>query len=166
MVPPGLNQSEAKFVQHLKEYWDSEKDKSLAGKELYLLRNLSRGSGIGFFEEHGFYPDFILWVIEENSQRIIFVEPHGMLSAKSYIHDDKAQLHERLPELANEIGKRSNRRGITIDSYIISATSFDDLYKRYDDGTWDREKFAEKHILFLERRPEYDYLKRMFVEKS
>jgi hypothetical protein len=157
-VPPGLADSEAKFVGDLKEYWEKEKDKSLKGKELFLLRNLSRGKGVGFFEESGFFPDFILWEVDSKSQRIVFIEPHGMLHAKAYIHDEKVRLHERLPELAEEIKKRSQKKGITLDSFIVSATSYHDLCKHYDDGTWDREKFAEKHILFPLRDEEYDYI--------
>lgn len=157
-IPPGLKESEARFVRDLKDYWTSQKDESLSGQELFLLRNLSRGSGIGFFEERGFYPDFILWVIDGRSQRIIFVEPHGMLNANAYSKDEKAQLHERLPDLAKQIGPRSGRRDITLDSYIISATPYADLHQRYDDGTWDRERFAQKHILFQERTPASDYI--------
>jgi hypothetical protein len=164
-IPPALKPSEAQFVRDLKAYWEVEKDKALAGKEVFLLRNLSRGSGIGFFEERGFYPDFILWIVDRSGQRIVFVEPHGMLHAKAYIHDEKARLHERLPELAMEIGKRSNRRNIALDAYIISATSFDRLHQRYDDGKWDREKFAQRHILFQERSREYDYMKKLFEEQ-
>ncbi len=164
MIPPGLKPSEAQFVRDLKDYWTAERDKSLAGKEVFLLRNLSRGRGVGFFEERGFYPDFILWVMDAEGQRILFVEPHGMLHAKAYIHDDKARLHERLPALAKKIGDRSGRTDIVLDSYIISATPYDDLYQRYDDGTWDRARFAEKHILFQERGPEYDYIKMLFAD--
>jgi len=163
MTPPGLKSSEAQFVRDLKDYWNAEKDKSLAGKEVFLLRNLSRGRGVGFFGERGFYPDFILWVMDGGRQRILFVEPHGMLHAKAYIHDEKARLHERLPTLAKDIGDRSGRRDIALDAYIISATPYDDLYQRYDDGTWDRARFAEKHILFQERGPDYDYTKRLFA---
>jgi hypothetical protein len=162
MVPPGLKESEARFVRDLRDYWNAEKGKSLVGKEVFLLRNLSRGYGIGFFEERGFYPDFILWVVEQGRQRIIFIEPHGMLHAKAYVHDEKARLHERLPALAQEIGKRSGRGNVHLDAFVISATPYDDLYKHYDDGTWDRAKFAEKHILFPERGPGYDYVKKLF----
>jgi hypothetical protein len=158
-IPPALKPSEAQFVRDLKAYWEAEKDKLLAGKEVFLLRNLSRGSGIGFFEERGFYPDFILWIVDESGQRIVFVEPHGMLHAQAYIHDEKARLHERMPQLAKEIGKRSNRQDITLDTYIISATPFEDLQKRYEDGTWDRDKFAQHHILF---QCDKDYTSKLF----
>ncbi|HOM24056.1 MAG TPA: DEAD/DEAH box helicase family protein [Termitinemataceae bacterium] len=164
MNPPGLNRSEEQFVLNLRDYWDAEKNTSLSGKEIFLLRNLSRGKGIGFFEERGFYPDFILWVLDQAAQvqRIVFIEPHGMLHARAYIHDEKARLHERLPELAKKIAQHSNQKDITLDAFIISATPYDELYKSYDDGTWSRAKFAEKHILFPERGEQYDYMEILF----
>jgi hypothetical protein len=165
MTPRGLNKSELQFVRNLKDYWANEKDKSLAGVEVFLLRNLSRGTGIGFFDKRGFYPDFILWIMDGKKQHIVFVEPHGMRHADAYIHDDKARLHEELPKLAKAIGVRSKRKDIKLDSYIISATPYEDLHKKYDNGTWDRAKFADAHILFLERSEEYDYLKRIFTDQ-
>jgi hypothetical protein len=156
--PPGLKDSELKFVKDLREFFQQEKDASLAGKEIYLLRNLSRGKGVGFFEKRGFYPDFILWVKENNTQRIVFVEPHGMLFADAYQHDEKAMLHEILPTLGKEMAKRSGIQGVTLDSYIVSATSFNDLKTKYEDGSWDRQRFTEVHILFPERTSGYDYI--------
>lgn len=163
-IPPSLNTNEAQFVYNLKAFWQEEKDKSMAGKEVYVLRNLSRGKGVGFFENSGFYPDFILWLLDTrtNHQRIVFVEPHGMLHAKAYIHDEKSRLHERLPHLAQKVARRSGRDDVSLDSFIVSATPYDDLYQYYDDGTWDQVRFAEKHILFPERRVDYDYMKLLF----
>ena len=43
-----------------------------------------------------------------------------------------------------------------------SVTPFDDLRQRYDDGTWTRARFADKHILFQERSGEYDYMEGLF----
>ncbi|MGB7296429.1 MAG: DEAD/DEAH box helicase family protein [Candidatus Aminicenantales bacterium] len=167
MVPPGLNDSEARFVRDLKEYWAKEKDNSLAGLQVYLLRNLSTGSGIGFFEERGFYPDFILWVVGRKKQTIVFIEPHGMVHAMPYNNDNKARLHESLPALAEKIASRSKTdKQVLLDSYIISATKYEDLCEKYDDGTWDMEKFAKRHILFLERSSEYDYIDWMFKEQT
>ncbi len=103
--------------------------------------------------------------MDGKKQHIVFVEPHGMRHADAYIHDDKARLHEELPKLAKAIGARSKRKDITLDSYIISATPYEDLHKKYDNGTWDRAKFADAHILFLERSEEYDYLKRIFTDQ-
>ena len=51
----------------------------------FLLRNLTRGKGVGFFDSSGFYPDFILWVKGKDGQRIVFIDPHGMRQEKAYI---------------------------------------------------------------------------------
>ena len=136
--PPGLNEAERRFVEDLRRYCRSERDRSLAGKEIYLLRNLSRGKGVGFFEKRGFFPDFILWVKDGAAQRIVFIEPHGMLHAEAYLHDDKARLHESLPGTGCRDGVtyHAEERNVTLDSFIVSATSYEDLHTRYDDGTW------------------------------
>jgi hypothetical protein len=51
-----------------------------------------------------------------------------------------------------------------LDAFIISATPYNELHKYYDDGKWNRAKFAKKHILFQERNGEYDYIK-ILLEK-
>ena len=158
MSPAGLPKSEQQFVTHLKDYCINEPNGLPHGAELFLLKNQSRGRGVGFFESSGFYPDFILWVRAGDKQRVVFIEPHGMLHAPAYAKDEKAQLHERLPELAREISKRSGIANVQLDSFVISETPYDVLCNRYGDGTWDREKFAAKHILFLECNDEYNYL--------
>ncbi len=162
VVPPALVESEQRFVADLREYWEAEKNGTLAGKEIFLLRNLSRGKGISFFAQRNFYPDFILWIIDKQTQRIVFIEPHGMLHAKAYIYDEKARLHERLPALAKKIGDRSNRTDVLLDSFIISATPYDELKPYYGDGNWSRKDFAEKHILFQEKTNDYHYLEYLF----
>ncbi|MBI4446878.1 MAG: DEAD/DEAH box helicase family protein [Acidobacteria bacterium] len=162
--PRGLNSGEQQFVKDMREYFRAEKDKSLAKKEVFLLRNLSRGRGIGFFQTRGFYPDFILWIKDAKKQRIVFVEPHGMLHAEAYKHDEKAKLHESLPKLAKEVGARTGLKSVILDSFIVSATPFEALRKKYDDGTWDKKRFAEAHILFPERNGEYDYMARVFED--
>ena len=84
-----------------------------------------------------------------------------MLNAKAYVHDDKAQLHERLPELAVQIATRSANLNVELDSFIVSATTYEDLKERYGEGQWTREHFSAKHILFQTRDSEYDYIKQI-----
>ena len=93
--PVGLKESEVEFVTLLRTYYEAEKDASLKDAEIYLLRNLSRGTGIGFFGDSGFYPDFILWLKQGGSQRIVFVEPHGLLMEDHLPEAEKVLLFER-----------------------------------------------------------------------
>ena len=159
MSPLGLNPGERRFVEDLKRYWADIQDD---GIEVFLLRNQGRGVGVGFFENSGFYPDFILWIKRGDRQRVVFIDPHGMIHEKSYQHDEKARLHERLPELAREISKRSQVSDISLDSFIISETTYENLHKRYGDGNWSLEDFSDKHILFPIRNASYDYIERIF----
>ena len=72
--PVALNEGEKDFVKDLKKYYD-QNPVSFEGKELYLLRNRSSGSGIGFFQAGNFFPDFILWVVKDDLQHVTFVDP-------------------------------------------------------------------------------------------
>ena len=156
--PPQLNDGERRFVADLREFCEQEQDGVLANQELFLLRNLGRSKGVGFFHARGFYPDFILWLKTSEKQRIIFVEPHGMLNAPSYVYDEKAQLHKELLKLSIALAHTRPQQNPILDSYIVSVTPFETLRGRYDDGSWDRERFTASHILFPERTSNYDYI--------
>jgi len=79
ILPVALNESEFQFVIDLKEWSETNAaEVEQAGAELFLLRNLSRGKGVGFFEAGNFHPDFIFWVIAGGKQYVSFFEPHGL----------------------------------------------------------------------------------------
>ncbi|RMG64661.1 MAG: hypothetical protein D6715_09375, partial [Calditrichaeota bacterium] len=75
---------------------------------------------------------------DEKARCIVFLEPHGMVHAKAYMHDEKARLNERLRELAPEISRRSGRQDVTLNAFIISATPFNDLRLWYGEGSLDQ----------------------------
>lgn len=163
LSPEGLNKSEHAFVRDLQRFWENKRDKLPEDTEVFLLRNQSRGRGVGFYETRQFFPDFILWVKTATKQRIIFVEPHGMRHELPYHNNEKATLYARLPQLANEIAQRSNTKvPVELDAFIISATQYNELSKTFDDGSWNRKRFTQNHILFLEPDNDYDYLEIIF----
>ena len=108
---------------------------------------MSRGKGIGFFEDSGFYPDFILWVTEGDKQRLVFIEPHGMLYEDHPDKNPKIDLHKRLQTQLADARKKSKNRNLLLDAFIISQTPYDDLSKKHGAG-WNREKYAEAHVFF------------------
>ncbi len=156
--PPVLTESEQRFVKDLKEYWDKNRDDCPKDSEVFLLRNQGKGSGVGFFEDSGFYPDFILWMKTGAAQRIVFVEPHGMLYENAPDHSEKIRLFRKLHRLSEAMRERSGLNDVTLDSYIISETPYETLRTRWI-GSWTRSDFAQEHILFSERNCDYDYLK-------
>jgi hypothetical protein len=148
--PVALNEGETGFVNHIRDYYETHKDGCLRGKEIYLLRNESR-KGIGFFEASGFYPDFILWVNEGQKQRVVFVDPKGILNLHTLEHP-KIQLFKTLKE---EVEPTLNDPDISLDSYIISNTPYNNELFRWAE----RPKFLENHVLFDK---DEEYVKTLF----
>ena len=148
--PVALNSGEEGFVRYIRDYYEKHKDDLLKGKDIYLLRNESR-KGIGFFEASGFYPDFILWVNEGQKQRVVFIDPKGIRNLQSLDHP-KIQLFNTLK---NEVEPTLNDQDISLDSYIISNTPYNEVH------LWgERLKFLENHVLF---DYDEDYVKTLFV---
>ena len=159
-TPPALEDSERDFVEDLNQYLRQHHGKRLCRKEVFLLRNQSRGKGVGFYENEGFYPDFILWILDGVKQRVVFVEPHGMVHEDINEDNDKLTLFKRLRYLSYE---RFRYEHVQMDAFIISRTSLSDLIGRYPDE--DRDSFAEKwHILF--RTDDPTYLKPIFQDSD
>jgi hypothetical protein len=138
--PVALNPGEKRFVSDVRKFFDDNRNGMLANKEIYLLRNESR-KGIGFFEASGFYPDFILWVNDGEHQHVTFIDPKGIRNLKGF-QDPKIQLYKTLKE---EVEPTLHDADITLDSYILSNTAYQDVH------FWGpRPEFAENHVLFDE----------------
>ena len=112
-----------------------------AEKELYLLRNLSKGKGVGFFEAGNFHPDFILWLLTPGGQKIIFVDPKGIRNIGPA--DPKIQFYQTIKEIEERLGDPA----VTLESFIVSNTRFSDVK-----ALWNMEKanMLERHIVFQE----------------
>ena len=139
--PVALNESEYHFVIDLKD-WCVEHNAALKkdGIELFLLRNMSRGKGVGFFEAGRFHPDFILWMLKDGKQYVTFIDPHGLLHG-SGIGDEKIKLHKGI----KEIEKRLNDPEVILNSFILSWTKYPQL-------KWNKEQkeLEDMHVLFMQ----------------
>ena len=142
-APPFLEASEKHFVEDLHSYVHQQSETALASKKIFFLRNQSRGKGIGFYQNEGFYPDFILWITEGMKQRIVFIEPHGMVHEPIHEYNSKITLFKRLREISNQ---RFRGEHVHMDAFIISTTDFADLRRRYPN--MDKGDFKAWHILF------------------
>lgn len=156
VAPVPLNKGEKDFVESISKYFVQNPD-FFAGKELYLLRNKSK-KGIGFFDAHGFYPDFMLWLIVGKKQYIAFVDPKGIVHLRG-LNDPKIRLAE---VIRTEIEPRLNDRNVTLNSYIISNTSYSKV------SHWgSRAEFNERHVFFQGEQHDYisKILESMLTEK-
>ena len=76
--PVALDRNEKTVVEALNDLAERA-DPCLRGRELYLIRNQTCGRGVSFFDDYTYYPDFILWLIDDESQHVIFLEPKGLV---------------------------------------------------------------------------------------
>jgi hypothetical protein len=138
--PVQLNQGEKAFVLDLRTYYEKERA-FFQDKELYLLRNQSRGRGIGFFEAGNFYPDFILWLVVENHQYIAFIDPKGLRNLQGE-SDPKIQFYRTIKKIESDL----NDPLMKLNSFVISNTSYNEI------EWWRKSKteLEKHHILFQE----------------
>ncbi|RWD00033.1 MAG: DEAD/DEAH box helicase, partial [Mesorhizobium sp.] len=113
--PVPLNKGERTLVDDVKAYHDGATE-FFKDKELYLLRNLSKGRGVGFFEAGNFHPDFILWLIAGGRQHITFIDPKGIRNLG--FNDPKIQFFQTIKDIERRLGEPS----VTLSSFIISNT--------------------------------------------
>jgi len=142
-TPVKLNEGESKFVIGLRKFIE-ERQGNLDGYEIFLLRNQSR-RGVGFFQLNGFYPDFIMWLKNPKTEKIIFLDPKGIRNLGSF-KDEKIEFcNSVIKEVEDKI-----RKGIEIDvhldSYILSVTKPGDV-------TWatgiKEDEFERHKIIFM-----------------
>jgi hypothetical protein len=143
--PAPLNKGERQFVEDLMAYHDHHTE-IFTDRELYLLRNLSKGKGIGFFEAGNFHPDFILWLVAGGKQQVIFVDPKGIRNLGPT--DPKIQFHETIKEIEARLGDPDVR----LESYIVSNTP--SVTMRL---LWNMEKaeMQKRNVLFQEDKDSY-----------
>ena len=144
------NEGERDFVLDLQKFCESSDGKEfLKGKELYLLRNLSRGRGIGFFEAGNFYPDFILWLVVNGKQYVNFIDPKGLRNLEGP-DDPKIRFHQTIKDLEHQLGDPA----VVLNSFIISSTPWNQV--RWWHGGMSKEEFEARNVLFrLEDRDPY-----------
>ena len=147
-VPVGLDRGEARFVTQLREYLQQRGRDVLGDRQLYLLRNQSKGKGIGFFAASNFYPDFILWLVSGERQKIVFIDPKGLalISPNDFSHP-KIQLYNTLQE---RIARQLGNDAVSLDSYIISDKSFAETRSKFGNpaNPYSIEDFRRHHVLF------------------
>lgn len=138
--PAPLNKGERLFVEDLKAFHDGNAE-FFKGKELYLLRNLSKGRGVGFFEAGNFHPDFILWLLVGGKQHVIFVDPKGIRNLGPA--DPKIQFHETIKEIEQRLGDPDVR----LQSFIVSNTASATMQMLWN---MRKSEMHERHVLFQE----------------
>lgn len=151
--PVHLIDSEKEFVLDLKKF--CEANQSFFNKrELYLLRNKSKGNGIGFFEAGNFYPDFMLWLVDGKKQYISFIDPKGIRNLNG-IEDPKIEFCYKI----KEIQARLNESDVILNSFIVSETEF--LRVNWVGRSMSKSDLEKHHVFFMKDNKD-QYIQKMF----
>ena len=140
ITPVPLNKGERQFVDDLKVFHDGNTN-FFGTHELYLLRNLSRGRGVGFFEAGNFHPDFILWLLTGDRQNVIFVDPKGIRNIGP--SDPKIQFYRTIKEIEQRLGDPAVR----LQSFIVSNTPSTTMQMLW---RMEKSEMQMRNILFQE----------------
>ena len=143
IVPVSLNESEFQFFEDLRQFLEEEQTRLTEEKiEFFLLRNQSRGIGVGFFEADNFYPDFLLWQIKDGIQYLSFVEPHGLQ------HEGPSHKKIEFHKVIKNIQSRLADEKVVLNSYIVTPS-------RYSRLNWGKtiEELEHMHVLFMNDQP-------------
>ena len=154
LTPPALNEGEHRFVADFRDYCSPNQP---SGVRYHLLRNLSRGHGIGFFEANNFHPDFILWAVAGKRQNIAFIDPKGL------VHMGPESPKVRLYRTIKDIQRRLGDPNVRLDSFILSVTVYTKVRANWG---LTKAEMADRNVLFMnEDRDTYigELLRRMGI---
>lgn len=156
-VPVKLNKYETQFINDLRSFLEEQAGK-MKGREIFVLRNLSK-RGLGFFvESSSFYPDFILWVADEKRQTIFFLDPKGILMMGNLQNDKTIFCTETINEISHSVSEKLKKERIetevSLKAYILSHTSYSMLSDSWG-VHYNKEDFVNNKVMFMDGKKEY-----------
>ena len=117
---------------------------------------MTRGRGVSFFDDFGYYPDFIVWLKDEHCQHVVFLDPKG-LGRYGSRERKKVRLHHDIHEIEKRV--RSADPDLRLGAYVLSVTPV----QKIDDGKRSASAWKEDGVYFLN---EPDCLKQVIKDVS
>ena len=99
-------------------------DPCLDGRALFLIRNLTRGRGVSFFDDFAYYPDFIVWLRNDDSQHVLFLDPKG-LGHYGPREQEKVRLHREIKTVEARVQEQDP--ALFLHAYVLSNTRAEEI---------------------------------------
>jgi len=157
--------SEIEFVRDLETFYNSPDGKEAIGqRSLYLLRNADREEkGLGFALAGNFYPDFLLWLVDDASgkQWLTFVDPKGLRNLD--LSHPKLGLYKEVKTLETTLAgqAKAGEPPLVLNAFVLSPTKFADLLNVGEPTK--KADLESRHVLFMEDGGPA-YLKKLFAK--
>ena len=139
--PLPLDENEKRVVEGLASL-AAINDACLQGQELYLIRNLTRGRGVSFFDDFGYYPDFIAWLKDGVRQHVLFLDPKG-LGRFGGRERRKVRLHREIASIEHRV--RMEAPNLRLRAYVLSVTPVAQI----DNGARSASDWNQDGVYFL-----------------
>ncbi len=154
VTPVSLNKGEAEFVKDLQQ---AVKANVFSDFDVYLLRNQTGQGSVGVFIDGGFKPDFILWLVKGEQQKVIFIDPKGLRHHKP--EDPKVQFHKTIKDIEADLRDKGGvKSNIELHAFLVSETHSSNLISDWKDEKGNpvtRELLESWNILFREEDDGY-----------
>ena len=165
LTPLGLGaESEVQFVCDLEQFYNSSDGKIAIGpRSLYLLRNAaSADKGLGFALAGNFYPDFLLWLVDDvtGKQWLTFVDPKGLRNLD--LSHPKLGLYKEVKTLEATLAAQAKvgEAPLVLNAFVLSPTKFADLLNVGDPTK--KADLESRNVLFMEDGASA-YLRKLFA---
>ncbi|MDD9218175.1 hypothetical protein PVM14_27855 [Klebsiella quasipneumoniae] len=120
-----------------------------------------KNKGIGFATAGNFYPDFLLWLVDDASgeQWLSFVDPKGLKHMD--LNHPKLGLYTEIKKIEADLTRQAStgEPALTLNAFVLSPTKYADLLNVGDKVK--KQELEDKHVLFMEDGAN-SYLKKMF----
>ncbi len=168
LTPLGLGaESEVQFVRDLEAFYHSSEGKKAIGqRSLYLLRNAaSADKGLGFALAGNFYPDFLLWLVDDapesgtGKQWLTFIDPKGLRNLD--LSHPKLGLYKEVKTLETTLAAqaKAGEAPLVLNAFVLSPTRFADLLNVGDPAM--KADLESRNVLFMQDGAS-SYLKKLF----
>ncbi|MFT6163432.1 MAG: hypothetical protein ACJAZ7_000182 [Zhongshania aliphaticivorans] len=157
--PVALNKGEANFVKDLQV---ACKSGLFADYDTYLLRNQTGQGSVGVFIDGGFKPDFILWLVKDGQQKVIFIDPKGLRNHKP--SDPKVRFFETIKGMEADLrAQNPANSSVELHAFLVSETNsavLEASWKMPDGSAATVSDMDSWNILFPEQGPD-TYIKKL-----
>ncbi len=150
--PVALDGNEKTVVEKLADLTGSGYP-CLRGRELFLIRNLTRGRGVSFFDDFAYYPDFIVWLKDDDCQHVVFLDPKGLVRYGPRARD-KVRLHAEIKEIEHRVRQLDPK--LRLHAYVLSVTPPGEI----GDVSRQKSEWEQDGVYFLQ---DSDCLQRMIA---
>ena len=152
--PTPLNDGERQFIRDLDAFLTANPG-FLGTQTIYVLRNRARGGGVGFFDAGDYYPDFIIWLVDGVSQRIIFADPKGLN------HMDASHPKVQFSRGVKHIQKQLGDATVTLESFLVSVSERDAVKRLWNQS---EAELADLNVLF--QKEDKDYIRTLLTKTT